>query len=105
MAQNGHFNVVVCGDFIASRDDFHMDALLHVTVLEELSHWLTAHSWQDKNEINFLCAGQREGGIVGFHLKRTEETRAKSSTTVAQPSVKMLKVAPISWLVGFQKAD
>lgn len=49
--------MVVCGDFIASRDDFHMDALLHVTALEELSHWLTAHSWQDKNEINFLCAG------------------------------------------------
>lgn len=80
--------MVVCGDFISSRDDFHMNVLLHVTVLEELSH-----CWQDKNETNLLCAGQRECEIVGFHLKRTEATRVKSSTTVAQPSVKMLKVA------------
>lgn len=54
-----HFNVVACGNFIASRDDFHMDALLHVTVLHEPSHWLAAHSQQDKREIDLLCAGQR----------------------------------------------
>lgn len=38
LAQIVHFVMVVCGNFIASRDGFHMDALLHVTVLEELIH-------------------------------------------------------------------
>lgn len=51
-----------------------------------------------------LCAGQREGEIVGFHLKRPEATRVKSSTTVAQPSGKMLKVFSTYFVVtGFSK--
>lgn len=97
--------MVVCGNFIASRDAFHIDDLLHVTVHEEPSHWLTAHSWQKKHEINLLCAGQRESEIVGSHLERTEATRVKSNTAMAQPSAKMLKVEPILWLLDFQKAD
>jgi len=94
----------VCGHFIASSNAFHVNALIHVTVLPEPSHWLTAHSQQDISEINLLCADQREGKMVVCHLKGTGATKVKSSITMAQPPAKMLTVAPILWLVGFQKA-
>lgn len=95
--------MVVCGNFFASRDDFHKHDLLHVTVPEEPSSWLTADSQQSKHEINLLCAGQREGEIVGFHLERTEATRVKSSTTMATTFCKDAECSPYFLVTRFSK--
>lgn len=97
--QGIHFNlVVICGHLMASSNAFHADALTRVTVLHEPSHWPTAQNQQDVSEINLLCAGQGEGKMVVYHLKWTRATRDKSGTNMAQPTGKMLKVAPMCLL-------
>lgn len=70
--------------------------------MSHLTGW--QHTASRTGERNLLCAGQREGKMVVCHLEWTGATRVKSSLPIAQPFAKMLKVAPILRLVGFQKA-
>lgn len=113
---------------LTQRQAVHFNMVMFVVILLHLampSVWMFWFVWQflmshltgwqhtyvcltyvqeDISETNLLCTGQRDGKMVVCHLKWTRATRVKSIITLAQPSVKMLKIAPILWLLGFQKA-